>query len=583
MNNTGMMAWGGPPELAVPTGMELMGSYVSTLVEHTTDIMLMMNPQGVIEDANPAAEEMTGLSRSELVGSSFGICFSEPAMADRLLRRAATDGQMHNLPLCLRQKNGAETEVVCSFFVHRDASGGVRDVFAVLRDLSELKQFETLMLFQAHYDALTALPNRMLFRERVRRMLARAYTGQVCVAVLLIDLDDFKEITETLGLQAGDDLLKKTANRLADAIGGTDTLARMGGDEFAILMECGNEVQVVNKARHILNAVAKPHVIDGGELGLSCSIGIASVASKADDVDVLMRKAEAALYRAKGEGKNICRHFTPDMIDSVMRRVDISKRLRNSVRDNELVLHFQPRAELGTGRLIGMEALLRWNTGGRLVSPAEFIPVAEDNGMIVQIGEWVLFEACRQAKRWLDKFGSAPAMAVNLSVRQVRDVDIVKLVSRVLDKTGLPAHFLELELTEGMLMSNTPRILRMMEGLKDIGVRLAIDDFGTGFSSLSYLKSFPFDYLKLDRSFIFGLPDDTTDGAIVRAIIMMAHYMNLKVIAEGVESCGQLEFLLDQDCDEIQGYYFSKPLCADDAGEWLSKRRGLGDSILSVT
>lgn len=344
-----------------------------------------------------------------------------------------------------------------------------------------------------------------------------------------------------------------------------------------MLIEDADSVDTINQlVEKLLKAVTQPCTIEGHEVVVSCSIGVTIYPFNNGDVNTLLRNAEAAMYRAKDAGRNRFQLFTPEMEVAIQRRVDISQRLRSALKKSEFMLHYQPRVALGSGKVTGVEPLIRWHAeGAGMISPVDFIPVAERNGMIFPIGEWVLFEACHQARQWQLELGTPVNTAVNLSARQLRDVDIVKLVVRALEETGLPAHLLELELTESMLVHDTKRVLHTLEALKEIGVSLSIDDFGTGYSSLSYLKSFPLDYLKIDRSFVMDLPDDTNDGAIVRAIIDMAHRLGLKVIAEGVETREQLDFLLEQDCDEIQGYYFSKPLPQDQLTKLLNENRKL--------
>jgi len=309
---------------------------------------------------------------------------------------------------------------------------------------------------------------------------------------------------------------------------------------------------------------------------VSCSIGGTTYPVNDGDVDTLLRHAEVAMYRAKDAGRNRFQLFTPEMDAEIQTRVDISQRLRSALKKSEFVLHYRPKVALSSGRVCGVEALIRWPTPGQgMISPADFIPLAERNGMILPIGEWVLQEACCQAWQWQRELGTPLTMSVNLSARQLRDSDIVHLVIRALEESGLPAELLELELTESILVHDTQRVLHTLEALKELGVRLSIDDFGTGYSSLSYLKMFPLDYLKLDRCFVTDLAHDSPDQAIVRAIIGMAHSLGMKVIAEGVETASQLDFLMGNHCDEIQGYYFSKPLAAAEMELLIRQRRRL--------
>lgn len=562
-----------------------VADYARNLIEANPDPMMVTDLNGVMSDVNRAAEEMTRLPRSELLGRHIADCFTSRGEVEKLLRQVFRAEEVRKFSLTMVKAQGASTDVRCSLTPYRNDSGEVQGAFLVAHDITDLKQYETQMLFQATCDALTALPNRLQFREHLGQAIARAQEFERVLGVMFIDLDNFKDINDTLGHSAGDELLKLTADRLETAVRQGDTVGRMGGDEFAVLMEdVSNVSEVELAAERLRRTVTEPYLVDGHEIVISCSIGITLYPFDDGDVDALLRNADTAMYRAKAEGKNAYQNFTAEMNDSIRRRVEIGNHLRRAVNASEFALHFQPRAELGGGTVSGVEALIRWNSGGLgMVSPAEFIPVAENNGLIVPIGEWVLHEACRQAKQWLDETGMPVNMAVNLSARQFKDVDIARTVVQALEQSGLPAGMLELELTESMLMHDTKRVLRTLETLKEIGVSLAVDDFGTGYSSLSYLKMFPIDYLKVDRSFVMDVPNDPNNEAIVRAIIAMAHGLGLKVIAEGVETAAQLDFLLAQGCDEIQGYYFSKPLPPDGLKAFLKDGCQLEESYACLT
>jgi diguanylate cyclase (GGDEF)-like protein/PAS domain S-box-containing protein len=531
------------------------------LLDACPDPMLIVDMRRRITDINRAVEDMTGCGRGRIIGTDLLEWFTQGEVVADLVLRALHEGQVCNHPLAVRHRSGRLTEVLCSVTIHRDHTRTAVGAFIAARDVTELRQYETQVSFQATCDALTALPNRLLFRERLSRAIKRADSRSISVGLMFIDLDNFKDINDTLGHAVGDELLKGTANRLADVLRTTETAARMGGDEFAIMVEDASDpaamAQLANKLREV---IAWPHYIEGREVTITCSIGITRHPLDGSGVDTLLSNADAAMYRAKEEGRNTFRHFSPEMNGTIRRRLDISNCLRRAIRIPEFSLHFQPRAELAGGRLVGVETLLRWQSADLgTVPPSEFIPVAENNGLIVPIGEWVLYEACRQAAQWRHTTAGPLNVAVNLSARQFRDTDIVRTVSRVLESTGLPASMLELELTESALMHDVERVSHTLDRLKEIGVRIAVDDFGTGYSSLSYLKSFPLDYLKIDRSFINDIPHDANDRAIVRAIIAMAHSLGIKVIAEGVETTEQLEFLADLHCDEVQGYLLCKP------------------------
>lgn len=559
------------------TDLTARGRLFTDVFEFSSDPLVVVDARGGMIEVNAAMEKITGISREQLVGGEFVDCFNQPEQVREVLLRVGQEREVRNCAWTVVHEGGSATEVSCNATLFRDASGTVQGAFFVLRDATDIRQYEAQMLFQASYDALTALPNRRLFRERLECAMTQALHHERVLGVLFIDIDNFKDINDTLGHAIGDEVLKVVAWQLVASLGEADTVARMGGDGFAVLIEDANSVDAFKQqAEGLLSVVTQSCGIEGHEVVVSCSIGGTIYPFNNGDVNTQLRNAEAAMYRAKDAGRNRFQLFTCEMEAAIQRRVDISHRLRSALKKSEFMLHYQPRVELGSGKVTGVEALIRWQAeGAGMISPVEFIPVAERNGMIVPIGEWVLFEACRQARQWQVEMGTPVNMAVNLSARQLRDVDIVKLVARALEETGLPAHLLELELTESMLVHDTKRVLHTLEALKEIGVSLSIDDFGTGYSSLSYLKSFPLDYLKIDRSFVMDLPHDPNDGAIVRAIIDMAHSLGLKVIAEGVETREQLDFLLEQDCDEIQGYYFSKPLPQEQLTKLLKENRKL--------
>jgi diguanylate cyclase (GGDEF)-like protein/PAS domain S-box-containing protein len=568
---------GNSPPQSVWIDFTARGKLFTDVFEFSADPLVVVDVCGRMIEANAAMEKVTGIPRADLVGSDFKACFHQPEQVQEVLQRVALERKIRGCEWRVMNQDGGSTEVVCNATLFRDAMGLTRGTFFVLRDATDLRQYESQMLFQANYDALTALPNRRKFRDQIIQALLRTRDNGRSMAILFIDLDNFKDINDTLGHVIGDEVLKVVAAQLVASLGEFATVARMGGDGFAALIEdAGSETFVQSQMEGLLSAVARSCAIEGHEVMVSCSIGGTLYPGNNGDVDTLLRNAEAAMYRAKEAGKNRCQLFTVGMDAEMQRRVNISHRLRSALKKSEFVLHYQPKVALGTGNMRGVEALIRWQTHGNgMISPAHFIPVAERNGMILPIGEWVLFEACRQAREWQKVMTTPITMAVNLSARQLRDVDIVDLVVRVLEETSLPARLLDLELTESMLVHDTQRVLRTLEALKEVGVSLSIDDFGTGYSSLSYLKNFPLDYLKIDRAFVMGLPGDKSDGAIVRAVIDMAHSLGMQVIAEGIETRGQLDFLLAHDCDEMQGYYFSKPLPNDQLVKLVNDGRRL--------
>lgn len=439
----------------------------------------------------------------------------------------------------------------------------------------ERKRAEETIRHQAYHDGLTHLPNRMLFRDRFTQALARAHRNQELLAMLFLDLDRFKTINDTLGHVVGDRLLQLVADRLANCLREGDTVARLGGDEFMVMLTGLRQPEDVAKvARKLLHSVRPPFRIDGHELHVTTSIGISLYPYDGDNADILVKNADIALYRAKDAGRNNYQHYTPAMNARAFEQLTMENELRGALERNEFVMHYQPLIDLTTGRTTSVEALVRWqHPEGHLVYPSEFVPLTEDNGLIVPLGEWVLREACRQNRHWQTAGLPAVGVSVNLSARQFQQQDLVETVDEVLKDTKLPPSFLELELTESILMHNVDAVDKTLHELKGMGIGISIDDFGMGYSSLSYLKRFPIGSLKIDQSFVRDCISDQDDAAIVTAIISMAHSLKMRVIAEGVETQAQLDFLRAQRCDVVQGFLFSKPVAADAAADFLVRER----------
>ncbi len=424
------------------------------------------------------------------------------------------------------------------------------------------RQAEERVRHLAHYDELTGLPNRSMFNQRLAHALAQARRNDKPLAILFIDLDRFKNINDTLGHDAGDRVLKEVAERLRGCLRESDTAGRLGGDEFVVLIEeLSQPVYVAGVAQKILTAVTKPLILDAQEFHLTASIGISTYPDDSKDMQSLLKNADIAMYRAKEQGRNNYQFYSAQMNVHTLERLALESNLRRALERDEFLLHYQPKVDIGSGRITGMEALVRWQQPTKpLIPPAQFIALAEETGLIVPIGEWVLKTACAQNKSWQEHGLPPLRVAVNLSARQFGHETLLQDVARVLNETGLDPTALEFEITESMVMHNPEHAVKLLTKLKAMGIRLSIDDFGTGYSSLNYLKRFPIDSVKIDRSFIQDLPGDGDDAAITRAIIAMAHSLRLKVIAEGVETEEQLSFLRNHGCDEMQGNYFSKPL-----------------------
>jgi diguanylate cyclase (GGDEF)-like protein len=436
------------------------------------------------------------------------------------------------------------------------------------RQLSEaVKQVQ----FLAYYDALTRLPNRTLLQDRLAKALASARRRKDKVALLFLDLDRFKIINDSLGHSVGDLFLQNVAERLKTWAREQDTVARAGGDEFVIVLTAVKDASdAAVAARRLMDTITAKFVVQGHSIGISCSVGISIFPEHGTDGEALIKNADAAMYCAKESGHNNFRFYTKDMNAQAVERLTLENSLRLALDKKELFLMYQPQMEIATGRIIGLEALLRWQHPELgLVPPDKFIRIAENSGLIMPIGEWVLRTACSQARKWQDEGLTAVSVAVNVSAVQFRQAGFCELIRRVLHETGLAPQYLELELTESLLLSNADVVFSVLQQLTTMGLRLAIDDFGTGYSSLSYLKQFPVSKLKIDRSFIRDLAVNPDDAAITTAIISMAKSLNLKVIAEGVENEAQMAFLRAHQCDEIQGYYFSKPLAVDKVADKL--------------
>jgi len=440
-----------------------------------------------------------------------------------------------------------------------------------VRDITVRKLAEEQVHFLAFYDALTKLPNRILLQDRLTKALAGARRQNDKVALLFLDLDRFKDINDSLGHTVGDLLLQEVAERLKKWGREQDTVARLGGDEFLITLTHVKDVpDAAVAAERLMDAMTAEFVIQGHSLSIGCSVGISIFPEHGTDTETLIKNADAAMYRAKESGRNNFRFFAEDMNAQVMERLTLEHGLRLALGKKELCLVYQPQMDIATGRITGLEALLRWQHADLgLVSPDKFIRIAEDSGLIVPIGEWVLTTACSQARKWQHEGLPAVTVAVNVSAVQFRQEGFCKLIRRVLQETGLAPQYLELELTESLLLANAEVTFSVVQGLKAMGVTLAIDDFGTGYSNFASLRHFGVTKLKIDRSFIRDVAVRPDDAAITTAIISMAKSLNLKVIAEGVEDEAQMSFLRTHHCDEIQGYYFCKPLAVDKVADTM--------------
>lgn len=545
-----------------------------------------------LEFASQGALELTGYSPDDLIGSK-RISFAQLIHPDDLnhvrteIGTALKENRSFQLIYRIIDQSGKEKWVWEQGTGVYTPTGEPVALEGFIIDITERKLSEERLQYLAHHDALTGLPNRALFLEHLRLALITAARHQRLVAVLFLDLDRFKLINDTLGHASGDLLLKAVAERLTASLRRSDTVARLqnhsntvarlGGDEFTLLLTDIAQTQDVPViVQRIANAFIAPFIVEGHELFVTPSIGISLYPNDGENAEKLLRNADMALYRAKDQGRNNYQFYLPEMNVKVSERLAMENHLRRALEREELLLHYQPQVDLNTGRIIGMEALVRWHRpDSGLVSPAKFIPLAEETGLIIPLGEWVLRAACAQNKAWQESGLPPIRIGVNLSGRQFQQKGLIETVRRALGETRLSAEYLELELTESILMQKVETITSALSELDAMGIQISIDDFGTGYSSLSYLKRFPISKLKVDRSFVNDITTDPDDAAITAAIITMAHSLKLKVVAEGVETADQLAFLKSLKCDGMQGYLFSRPLPSKEATELLKKGTSL--------
>jgi len=520
--------------------------------------------------------EIVGYTQTELLGMRFqDVTHPEDVVADWALARRMIAGEIDekSREKRYRHKNGYYIWVNLTSSMVRSDDGAPKYYSTVVEDISRRKQIEEELLHLANHDALTSLPNRSLLLDRLAQALVFAGRSEGQVAVMLIDLDRFKNINDSLGHDAGDKIIMEIARRLSASVRAGDTIARLGGDEFVIIRpDVVKDDAVAILAQQILVALSRPLTVQGHEFYPTGSIGISMFPKDGNDSQTLLKNADTAMYRAKDAGRNNFQFYAHEMNSRALDRLKLESGLRRALDRNEFVVHYQPQMDIASGRIVGAEALLRWEPPGQaMVFPGDFISIAEEAGLIVPIGEWVLRTACTQKKAWHDAGIAFPLkVSVNLSARQFKHQDIVKLVSCVLEQTGCQPEWLELEITESVVMENPESAAQTLHRLSDMGVHLSIDDFGTGYSSLSYLKRFPINSLKIDRSFVRDITTDADDAAIAKAVIALAHSLKMRVIAEGVETAEQLAFLREQQCDEMQGYLLSRPVPAAKLGELVS-------------
>ena len=556
-----------------PPMATLQQQVATTLFECSGEGMVIMDAEFRLLAVNDACCTLSGYSREELVGQRLTqLASSESSrqqyetMRSALLREGTWQGEL----IKTRKSGEVYPQWVQLQLVH-DADGGIAYVVAFLSDLSARRQVEERMRYLSHFDELTGLGNRNLLRERLQSACERGRHGSLALAVLYIDLDRFKILNESLGHEVADRLLREIARRLTHTFSGANTIARLSGDEFVAVLEAyGSLSNLAHSGSRLLSRIGKPIIVDGQELVLGASIGVSLMPDNARDATTLLLQANMAMRHAKHLGGNTLQFFTERLRVPSLENLKLENQLRRAIDEGQLEVFYQPRLSLADDRIEAAEALVRWHHPQQgLLAPGYFIALAEETGLIIPLGEFVLRQACRQARQWQLDGQAEIRVSVNLSVKQLRQGNLVTLVRQVLEETGLPAQMLELELTESQLLDDIDNAISISRQLRALGVRLAIDDFGTGYSSLSYLKRFPVDFVKIDRSFISELEQFGEDAAIVRAIIAMVHSLELQVVAEGVETQAQMDFLKEQHCDEVQGYLISRPVPAEQFAQLL--------------
>ncbi len=552
----------------------------ASVFENTSEGVVISDTQGTVVEVNSAFTEILGYGHDEVIGQNPRMWKSDRHdesfyrdFWNSLMTVGRWRGEIWN-----RRKDGSVFPEWLSISQVVDSEGKLTHFIGVFTDISHLKESQKQLDHLAHHDALTDLPNRLLYVERLTQAIKHAGRQKKQLAIIFIDLDRFKNINDSLGHPAGDQLLCKVAERLEDVVREDDTVARISGDEFVLLLEdIGGSNNAAHVAQKVMRIFESSFQLEGREVQTSASLGISLYPQDGDDAATLLRNADAAMYRAKDEGRNNYEFYTEELTRNAFERVLLENSLRQALDQQQFQLYYQPQVDIFTGEIIGAEVLIRWQHPDQgMVSPAKFIPIAEECGLILAIGEWVLREACEQGKRWLDQDIHFGQLAVNVSGVQIKDSALVEQVSTIINECEFPASCLELEITEGFIMQQAQFAISQLEGLRQLGLTLAIDDFGTGYSSLSYLKQLPIQKLKIDQSFIRDIPDDLDDMAISNAVIALGDSLDLKVIAEGVETKEQASFLKKAGCSQGQGFLYSRPVPAEDFEKLLTEKKKEG-------
>jgi len=549
---------------------------LSTILKNIQDTFYRTNNDGELVLVSPSVNKLLGYSQEELTGEKLKTLYVDPEGHDKFLEALKdNDGELNSYELAMNRKDGSIVHVSSNAQYCFNEDGEIIGIEGTSRDITERKQAEQHLRYLANYDSLTKLPNRTLFLDRLERAMAYARRYNHLVVLLFLDIDRFKAINDSLGHLVGDQLLQAVSERLRLCAREGDTVARLGGDEFTIVIEGIIDLSDADiAAKKVLKSMSKSFILEGHDMFVTASIGLTVYPSDSDNVESLIRNADTAMYRAKQAGRNNYQFYTEDMNTRAIENLLLQNSLRNALDNQEFLLYYQPQINLSSGEMIGMEALIRWQHPELgLLSPKQFISIAEDTGLIIPIGEWVFRQVCLQLKEWSDRELPLFRVSVNLSACQFKQKNLVETISSIFEETGIDPSYIELEITEGVLVDDEEKAIDILHQLKNLGMYISIDDFGTGYSSLSYLKRFPLNTLKIDKSFIRDISTDADDAAIAEAIIALGHSLRLKVIAEGVETREQLEFLTPRGCDEVQGFYFSEPLPAPVIVDWMKEKQ----------
>ena len=544
----------------------------SEMLDQIKDAIVMANMEGIITSWNKGSELIYGYTKEEIVGKGYFELFLEEDIPQHMknVEILLSEGSFRG-DLRFVKKDGSLAYVNASTSVLKDENGNATGTIGFSHSINERKEQEEKLKYQAEHDSLTNLPNRALFNDRLSQAIKKATRKDTRIALFFIDLDHFKEINDSLGHEIGDKVLQEVTSRLLSIMRDEDTLSRLGGDEFTVIIDdLEKSEDAARYAKKMLGVLSKPLEIGAHTLYVSCSIGISTYPDDGSVGSDLVKFADSAMYKAKNEGRNNYQFYSKELTALSLKRIVMEGNLRQAIKNKEFQVYYQAQVDAQTNTIVGAEALVRWiHPKNGIISPAEFIPLAESTGLITQIDAFVREEAMQQFYDWYEMGLNPGKLSLNLSVKQLKEEDFIRNLKSLMEKIGCEASKLELEVTEGHVMENPEESIKMLHQIRDLGISLSIDDFGTGYSSLAYLKKLPINKIKIDQSFVQGLPEDEEDAAIVKAVIAFAKSLNLKIIAEGVEEKAQRDFIVENGCQYIQGYYYSKPLPADEMKELI--------------